>query len=262
MAASRVKLAQHAKDVLWSESAGHCQNPGCRLDLHALTDKTSIGEMAHVIPASDDGPRADEASGLDEQGRARPENVIVLCPNCHRLIDKDADAYPAADLRAWKSLSQQVRAATYGVAVFSQREEARHAVSPLLRSNRTVHDLYGPVHGLFDEVRADQWSRHLTRTIIPNTTRLEAIIEANRHLLTHEEGRTVGSFSVHAADLRARHQEGDWTPGSSMFPIAMEDLFDDPLSVMSSDVGQSGDWWPAADGGVGAVVIVEVEPAG
>ena len=32
--------------------------------------------------------------------------------------------------------------------------------------------------------------------------------------------------------------------------------------VMSREVGQSGDWWLASEGGVGAVVIVEVEPAG
>ena len=34
------------------------------------------------------------------------------------------------------------------------------------------------------------------------------------------------------------------------------------LVVMSREVGQSGDWWFASDGGVGAVVIVEVQPAG
>ncbi|MDN4175181.1 MMPL family transporter [Nocardioides sp. SOB77] len=34
------------------------------------------------------------------------------------------------------------------------------------------------------------------------------------------------------------------------------------LVVVSGDVGQPGDRWPASDGGVGAVVIVEVEPPG
>jgi hypothetical protein len=33
------------------------------------------------------------------------------------------------------------------------------------------------------------------------------------------------------------------------------------LAVMSREVGQSGNWWPASDGGVGSVVIVEVQPA-
>lgn len=32
------------------------------------------------------------------------------------------------------------------------------------------------------------------------------------------------------------------------------------LGVMSREVGQSGDRWPASEGGVGSVVIVEVQP--
>lgn len=32
------------------------------------------------------------------------------------------------------------------------------------------------------------------------------------------------------------------------------------LAVMSREVGQSGDWWLASDGGAGAVMFVEVEP--
>lgn len=35
----------------------------------------------------------------------------------------------------------------------------------------------------------------------------------------------------------------------------------DGLAVMSREVGQSGDGWLASDGGVGSVMIVEVEPA-
>ena len=37
---------------------------------------------------------------------------------------------------------------------------------------------------------------------------------------------------------------------------------DEVLVVMSRHVGQSSDRWPAADCGVGAVVIVDVEPVG
>ena len=33
------------------------------------------------------------------------------------------------------------------------------------------------------------------------------------------------------------------------------------LGVMSREVGQSRDWWLASDGGVGSVVIVEMQPA-
>jgi two-component system, NarL family, response regulator LiaR len=46
------------------------------------------------------------------------------------------------------------------------------------------------------------------------------------------------------------------------FPIETARTLDPALDVMSRHVGQSADWWLAADGGVGSVVIVEVEPAG
>ncbi|OOC03658.1 hypothetical protein B0293_25605 [Amycolatopsis azurea DSM 43854] len=36
----------------------------------------------------------------------------------------------------------------------------------------------------------------------------------------------------------------------------------DVLGVMSREVGQSGDGWLASEGGVGSVVIVEVQPGG
>lgn len=32
------------------------------------------------------------------------------------------------------------------------------------------------------------------------------------------------------------------------------------LAVMSREVGQSRDWWLASDGGVGSMVIVEMQP--
>jgi hypothetical protein len=76
----RVRLSQSAKDWLWSESGGHCQNPECRADLHGFVKRKHIGELAHIIPASTEGSRADEAPELTEGERALPENVVMLCP--------------------------------------------------------------------------------------------------------------------------------------------------------------------------------------
>jgi hypothetical protein len=41
-----------------------------------------------------------------------------------------------------------------------------------------------------------------------------------------------------------------------------DDATGEDLGVMSGEVGQPGDGWLASDGGVGSVVIVEVDPAG
>ena len=63
--------------------------------------------------------------------------------------------------------------------------------------------------------------------------------------------------SLEVLDLKSRVAE------VNPHDIARDQLiFYAGLVVMSREVGQSCDWWPAADGGVGSVVIVEVQPAG
>lgn len=127
----REGLSQSAKDWLWSESGGHCQNPECRADLHGFVYRKHIGELAHVIPASMEGPRADEGPELTEGERALPENVVVLCPTCHTVVDKATEEYPAEVLRGWKQRSQEARAVAHGTPVFTSRSQAREFVERL-----------------------------------------------------------------------------------------------------------------------------------
>jgi hypothetical protein len=76
--------------LLWGKSAGRCNMPDCRIDLFADgTDHdpaVSIGDVAHVAAASDDGPRADLA--LTAEQRNAYENLILLCKNCHWKVDQ------------------------------------------------------------------------------------------------------------------------------------------------------------------------------
>lgn len=59
-----------------------------------------VGQIAHIAAHSDDGPRADKAlSGAD---RDRYENLILLCPTHHTVVDKQSSTYTVADLRQWK----------------------------------------------------------------------------------------------------------------------------------------------------------------
>jgi hypothetical protein len=90
----RLQLATWVKDRLWSEAGGHCQNLECRVDLLDFVKRKHIGELAHIIPASDDGPRAEDGRALTDSERALPENILLLCPTCHVVIDKAPDEYP------------------------------------------------------------------------------------------------------------------------------------------------------------------------
>jgi len=218
----RVTLSQPAKDWLWSESGGHCQNPQCRVDLHGFVERKNIGELAHIIPASLTGPRGDEAPELADGARALPENILVLCPTCHTVVDKAPDLYPAEELRRWKLRSQHARALAHGTPVFASRSVAREFVEDLLGANRAVFELYGPLDDVFADARADQWRRHVADTIIPNNRQVLHVLQANRGLLTGSEKAAAQVFAVHVQELEERHLLGDWTPGSTRFPSAME----------------------------------------
>ncbi|WP_216637591.1 HNH endonuclease signature motif containing protein [Mycobacterium asiaticum] len=220
-------LSQPAKDLLWSESGGHCQNPKCRVDLHGFVKRKHVGELAHIIPASRQGPRRDEGQDLTDKERAAPENVVLLCPTCHKVVDKGAEDYPADVLRKWKRRSQKARALAHGTPEFSDRSQARERVERILGANHAVYDRYGPLDDSFDDARADQWQRHLRDTVIPNNRELLLILQANRRLLTPAERKTADVFAVHVTELEERHLEGDWTPGSTRFPAEMDSILDD-----------------------------------
>ncbi|UJW32706.1 HNH endonuclease [Saccharothrix sp. AJ9571] len=225
----RLDLSTPVKNLLWSESGGHCQNPQCRADLHVLIEQQHLhlGELAHIIPAQTGGPRADENPELTESDRAQPENILLLCATCHTMIDKASHAYPATLLHEWKQRSQNARTQAFGTPTFDTRAQARDHIEPLLEANKAVFDRYGPRSGDFDDDRADQWQRHVAATIIPNNQQLQRVLLANRHLLTTQEKTTFHTWAIHAQELEERHLKGDWTAGSTRFPPAMGTILED-----------------------------------
>ena len=79
---------------LFADSGGYCQRPECasRLFVDTGTKNVHIAEMAHIIAASDDGPRADAKASAAEKGSY--DNLILLCANCHTSIDKAPEDFP------------------------------------------------------------------------------------------------------------------------------------------------------------------------
>lgn len=63
-------------------------------------------------------------------------------------------------------------------------------------------------------------------TIIPNNRTLLRVLQVNRGLLMSPEKATAHIFAVHAQELEERHLEGNWTPGSTKFPNAMESILE------------------------------------
>ena len=102
--------------ILWAHSGGRCEHPGCAKDLLSMSgldyswDRINLGELAHNIASNPNGPRGDAARShpLSDD----PDNILMLCANCHTIADDLPDLYREDILRGWKQQHEsRVRAA-------------------------------------------------------------------------------------------------------------------------------------------------------
>jgi hypothetical protein len=212
-------------------SGGFCQNPGCRRELWlCFVDgtATTLEEFAHVIPQSDDGPRGEEADpGMD---RDTFENIVMLCPTCHTVIDKAKSQFPRALLLRWKEEhSDTIRSAM--VPVHSSRSDLRMVIEPMLAENRAMFYSYGPWSLSANQPWSDSaktWSKMVIDHVLPNNRRINALLKSHRHLLTESERETATDFSVHVEAFEYNHLSGDKRADAPLFPEDMNMILMEP----------------------------------
>lgn len=83
--AGRKHIPTETKLRLFSEAAGHCQQPECLQPLFPaeMGGYKHIAEMAHVIPHGETGPRHEEGPAGEFKINSF-ENLILLCPTAIR----------------------------------------------------------------------------------------------------------------------------------------------------------------------------------
>ena len=151
------------------DSLGVCGKPGCGQVLNIRTVVTgvltTVGEMAHIIAAQDNGPRGDPS--LPAELRERYANLILLCPVCHLEVDNPANfsAFPKELLRQWKKDQQQGRA----VAVTRARQSPKIAeLAALLDGLAIASPLIGDSFDRTDlakKIKVNKLSAHVAATI-------------------------------------------------------------------------------------------------
>lgn len=86
--------------TLFAASGGECAFPGCTTRLVHRESGAMLGEMCHIHAASAGGPRYDP--DLEDWERSETDNLIILCPTHHSLVDQDSTTYTAETLRQMK----------------------------------------------------------------------------------------------------------------------------------------------------------------
>lgn len=108
-------ISVKTRKVLWSRSGNICAFPGCRQELTETVSSYSseivIGEEAHIVAIMPDGPRGLamlQLTGLDSY-----ENLILLCPTHHSIVDAQPQIYTVESLLDMKRAHEmRIRALT------------------------------------------------------------------------------------------------------------------------------------------------------
>ncbi|MCA0046667.1 HNH endonuclease [Mesorhizobium sp. B283B1A] len=211
--------------ILWGRAGGKCSNPKCRADLTKVVDGVPtfhIGEMAHVIAHSADGPRGQAEGGLDTY-----ENLVLLCPNCHTAVDKAPAAYSEDLLRGWKNgREEEVEQAGRNVR-FENFDELRNYIGLLLAENHGIFSEVGPNSPIANEDPGSDaveiWTARILDTILPNNIKILNSIGGNISLLSKEDVIAFLAFKKHA--LAYEQQQFGRTEFYPKFPSIFSERF-------------------------------------
>lgn len=89
-------------------AGGRCQFDGCNKFLleHPLTlTQGTFAQMAHIVAFSREGPRGSTALRPGDINDA--ENLMLLCPQCHKLIDDHPERFTVATLEKYKGKHEE-----------------------------------------------------------------------------------------------------------------------------------------------------------
>lgn len=84
---------------LFARSGNRCAFPKCTTPI--VEGETVLGEICHIAAANAQGPRY-EAAQSDEE-RHGFDNLILLCPTHHTVVDADLESYTVARLLKMKA---------------------------------------------------------------------------------------------------------------------------------------------------------------
>ena len=151
------------------------------------------------------------------------ENLLLLCLECHKLIDDKRTEDTVSTLKQWKmernnfirhNFSEQYQS-------FSQLKEV---VVPILERNYQIFKGYGPINqDLRDSERHNLWLR-FEPEIIFNNAKLEIILLKNKTLFHRNYHNIVEMFVSHIREFVETRDK--LTPRINLFPKELLSIFE------------------------------------
>ena len=86
--------------MLWARSGNRCAFANCHIEMAPAGTAATLGEIAHIVAKSPDGPRGN--SPLPLESRDDYDNLILLCPTHHSIADSNPTQWPVELLHRLK----------------------------------------------------------------------------------------------------------------------------------------------------------------
>jgi len=195
-------IPTHTQYLLLAQSCGFCENPKCEIPLFEYENikPTYIGEQAHIVPYSGVGNREDKKINT-RTNIHNIENLILLCPTCHTLVDKDKNnQYTTEILLEWKKQRQQKIDNLFAIK-HKNFETLSKQVIPLLKENKEIFDAYGVENepSTFPD-KYPLWKKSEFKLLI-NNSKLKTIFQHNELLFSKKNADILLVFYKHVREF-------------------------------------------------------------
>jgi hypothetical protein len=206
---SRKSIPTNIARKLWAQCAGFCQNPNCNKYLFATVedDVVSLANVAHIIGHGKNGPRSEHelADYIEKDGMP---NLVMLCLECHKVVDELEDKFPVEQIQEWKSFHETKINSLFDYPQIYNEREILEQVNDLLVENKVIFEEYGPFSSqALKGTSGDAltiWRRRCLDTILPNNQRIVGLIEANKKNFSYpwQMYREMMDYKLHADSFR------------------------------------------------------------
>ena len=200
-------ITEKSIKLLWPNAAGRCSFTDCgeRLTVDQAGESApyTFGEMAHIKGKRKGANRYDQKQPADQ--RDGYENLILLCPTHHTLIDKPENEkeYSVDILLEMKMVHEKSISKRLEAEDLSDIEKVKDKIAIYLAENKQAWLQYGPLSELAqknphsDEIYA-VWTSERLSTIVPNNRRIVNILTLYRNLFDRYNQPIVSRFLSHA----------------------------------------------------------------
>ncbi|HCA5287279.1 HNH endonuclease signature motif containing protein [Acinetobacter baumannii] len=196
-------ITEKSIKILWANAAGFCSFDGCNIRVTGIADGPyTLGEMAHIKGNRSGSNRYDPQQS--DSDRHDYNNLILLCPTHHTLIDKPENeaTYTVDVLLDMKKRHEETVLAKLNEVEINNLDELKYKINQYLTDNYNAWNQYGPLSERAQknpqsESLYETWVQVRSEIIVPNNRAIKGLLKLYGHLFSKSHQQVVSEFILH-----------------------------------------------------------------